>query len=257
MNGLARSTPDAVIFLADAHLNGPRDPNQEALLAFLNRIEPIPGSVVILGDLFEFFSGSNRTAEAAYRPILQRLASFAPFHFIEGNHDYDLSPKIPELARWRIHPGPIDTSVQGVSVRLMHGDRTNPFDLGTRLLRGCLQSMPVRWLRDSVLPQEWLFDFALAFARQSRKRVWLGRAHEDRWARRKALRELQRHPVEAVVYAHTHLALLERLSSGGVLANPGQAVVGGSYLKLSNRTFSLHRFPEGDLLPPGAITLPS
>ncbi len=256
MNDFVRAAPQSAIFLADAHLNGRQDPNQQALLEFLNDIEPIPGSVVILGDLFEFFSGRNRAAEAAYRPVLQRLASLAPFHFLEGNHDYDLSSDIPELAQWWIHPGPINTRVQGLTLRLAHGDRANPFDLGTRLLRRCLQNAPVRWLRDSVLPQEWLFRFGLAFAQRSRKRTWFGRAHEARWARRTALRELRRHRVDAVVYAHTHLPLLERLPSGGVLANPGQAVVGGSYLKLSERTFSLHRFPSGELLHPGTITLP-
>jgi UDP-2,3-diacylglucosamine pyrophosphatase LpxH len=256
MSELCNNSPGEVIFLADAHLKGQDDPNQSEFLDFLERLDPLPGSIVILGDLFEYFSGRNRAAEDAYRPVLQRLARFAPFHYMEGNHDYDLSSDILELAQLLIHPTPINTRLQRVTIRLTHGDRSNPFDLGTKLLRGCLQSGLVRWLRDSVLPHEWLFRFALAFARESRRHVWFGREHESRWARRRALRDLRNHQVEAVVFAHTHEPLLERISDCRLVANPGQAIPGGSYLKLSNRTFSLHRFPNGELLPPGATTLP-
>lgn len=172
MSASGNESPTEVIFLADAHLKGPDDPNQQAFIDFLDRIDPVPGAIVILGDVFEFFSGRNRAAEAAYRPVLQRLERFAPFHFTEGNHDYDLSSDIPELSRVLIHPGPIDTRLHGVTIRLEHGDRADPFDLGTKLLRAFLQSAPARWLRDRVLPQDWLFHFGLSFARASRRRVW-------------------------------------------------------------------------------------
>ena len=46
-----------VLFLADAHLRGPEDPNQPALIEFLDR-RAAPGcGLVILGDLFEYLAG--------------------------------------------------------------------------------------------------------------------------------------------------------------------------------------------------------
>jgi len=232
-----------VIFLADAHLRGRSDTNQQAMVEFLGR-NPLPGGLVILGDLFDFLAGNNRVAAEAYRPVLEALEPWAPVHYLEGNHDFDLHPDLFAPGTVVIHPGPVTLNLGGLRIRLLHGDRTSPTDLGTRLLRRMLQSPPLRFARDRLLPDAVVFRLAMAFAVLSRRSTWPGRSNEIQAAYYEAKKQRENQRADAVVFAHTHQALLEQASSGPI-ANPGSAVVSGSYLRLENRAFSLHRFPDG------------
>ena len=241
-----------VIFIADAHLRGRSDPNQAALVDFLHQV-PLPGGLVILGDLFDFLAGNNRVAAEEYRPVLEAFEPWAPVHYLEGNHDFDLHQSVFGPQTVVIHPGPVTLELGGLRIRLLHGDRSSPTDLGTRLLRRILQSTPLRFARDRLLPDAAVFRLALAFAMLSRQATWPGRANENLAAFREARRQLERHQADAVIFAHTHQALLQRVP-GGPIANPGPAVMSGSYLRLENRRLSLHRFPDGTRLETPAET---
>lgn len=236
-----------ILVLADAHLRGRADPAQAEFVGFLERARPGLAGVVLLGDVFEYLAGPNRAALAAYAPVLEALGRLPEVHWVEGNHDFDLPRALPALARLRIHPGPVRLSLQGLGCLCMHGDRMSPFDLGTRALRAALQSGPIRLLRDRVLPDEALLRLALGFARHSRERTWPGRGDEAAWLRRRARRELGRGGLQVVLFAHTHQALLERWPEG-LLANPGPARSGGSYLELGADRLCLRAFPGGTRL---------
>lgn len=244
---------ERTVFLADSHLRGPQDPNQRLLVDFL-RSQAGSCRLVLLGDIFEFLAGRNRAAEEAYAEVLEGLAAFSPLEVLEGNHDFDLSPDIPGLAAASIHPGPVMLEFGARRLLAVHGDRSSPRDVGTKLLRRFLQSAPTRFLRDHVLPANWLFRFALGFASLSRWRPWPGRSREAVHSLRQAVKLASACGAEAAVFAHTHRPLLERRDSL-VAANPGMAVGGGSYLELAGDSFSLRSFPEGKVLPPGPLRL--
>jgi len=232
------------LVLADAHLRGRADPRQAAMVEFLSKRAGRCDALVLLGDFFEFLAGQNRAAARAYLPVLEALAGFERLEIIEGNHDFDLSTRLPGLARARIHSGPADLELSGWRCRLFHGDRTLATDWGTRALRAALQSDALRMIRDRLLPDGLLFRFALAFAELSRKKTWPGRAGEAEAARARAEAELINSGSQAVLFAHTHHALILPCR-GGVLANPGAAEPGGSYLELTPGRIRLRSFPAG------------
>ncbi len=242
---MSPGTPTLV--LADAHLRGEADPNQADMVRFLSDRRATGSALVLLGDFFEFLAGENRAAVRAYRPVLDSLSRFERLDYVEGNHDFDLSNRIPGLGHARIHAGPADLLLGGLRCRLLHGDRSSPTDLGTRALKAALQSAPIRFARDRLLPDRTVFRFALAFAVFSRRYSWPGRAVEADTARRLALVELDRSEADAVIFAHTHRPLLER-TPAGLVANPGAAVPGGSFLEIEQRRLRLRRFPDGELL---------
>lgn len=244
----------SVVFLADAHLRGRDDRNQQALVEFLRSRPARPGGIVVLGDLFEFFAGNNRRAAAEYAPVIEALRRFAPFHYLEGNHDFDLCPEILSLPPQFVHPGPVCLSIQDVRLLLRHGDRAAPGDLGTRALRAALQSRALRWLRDRVLPDSGVFEFAMRFAKFSRRGAWPGRGREATEIQRWMRREMKARGARAGIFAHTHQGLLARAPEG-LLANPGRATPGGSYLELASGHLTLRSFPEGDILHPGPLPL--
>jgi UDP-2,3-diacylglucosamine hydrolase len=241
-------SPGRVLVLADAHLRGRADPAQAELVHFLAAAARADlAGLVLLGDMFEYLAGPNRAALAEYAPFLEAIEGLPGLHVFEGNHDFDLPAAAAGLRAATLHPGPTVLELGGQRCWLLHGDRTSPFDLGTRLLRAVLQSALLRRLRDDWLPEAALFRFALAFADASRQRLWPGRTGEAGWLRRRARRALQAGGLDAVLFAHTHVGLLESWPEG-VLANPGQARPGGSYLELEAGATRLRRFPDGELL---------
>lgn len=237
--------PARTLVLADAHLRGPGDPRQAEVLAFLQAWQPRCDELVLLGDFFEFLAGDNRAAATAYRPVLEQLGRFARLEIIEGNHDFDLSPRLPGLGRARIHPGPVELDLAGWRCRLLHGDRSLDADLATRTLRTLLQSRLVRAVRDHLLPDGLVFHFALAFAEFSRART--GKAGGLALIQARAQAQLAESGVDAVLFAHTHKGLIHPCSAG-VVANPGPAERGGSFLQIQPDRIQLCRFPGGESL---------
>jgi UDP-2,3-diacylglucosamine hydrolase len=80
-----------IIFIADCHLKGLGDPNQEALCAFLDGLFKID-KLVILGDFFDFWVGLNNVVYTEYKPVLKSLFALSEsgveIIYIEGNHDF-------------------------------------------------------------------------------------------------------------------------------------------------------------------------
>jgi UDP-2,3-diacylglucosamine hydrolase len=242
------------IFVADAHLRGPSDPNQKQWIRFLSRLQPSPDRLVILGDLFDFLAGSNRAAATAYHDVLSLLKNWGPFHYIEGNHDFDLSNETPGFKQAHFHRRPTILNIGGISCLLRHGDRLDPKDTGSRLLRRTLQSGFVRFLRDHLLPDAWVFRAGMKVSLMSRSRHQRLRERENNLLPTLAMQDLHNNGVQAVLFAHTHQALL-RSVPGGIIANPGASILNGSYLQLEERTWTLRKFPDGDILSPGPIMI--
>ncbi len=61
------------IFLADAHLLDPEDDNYLRLLTFLKNHRGSIRTLVLLGDIFEFWIGYRHTVFAPYIPLLEEL----------------------------------------------------------------------------------------------------------------------------------------------------------------------------------------
>ena len=241
-------------FLADSHLRGPADENQPVMIRFLEEHASSTSTLVVVGDMFDFMAGYNRAVIEAYRPVLDALSLWPDIHFFEGNHDFDLSPRMPGLRGARLWTRPSTIRVSGRDVRVLHGDRASPSDIGTRLLRMALQSTSMRFIRDHILPDGLVFRFALAFATMSRRNTWPGRGNEEHHARLRAISEAVGAGTDMVVFAHTHKSILMRLDDITV-ANPGAAVDGGSFLFLKDNIMRLRRFPDGETLDPGPLEI--
>ena len=64
------------LFLADAHLCKPDDPNYRALLAFLEEQCGQVDLLVLLGDIFEFWIGKDEPT-ANYAPLIETFEKMA------------------------------------------------------------------------------------------------------------------------------------------------------------------------------------
>lgn len=234
------------IFLADAHLRHPSDPNYRKMLEFLGTLEGRTRTLYLLGDIFEFWVGYRSCVFAPHVPMLEALRrlreSGTELVFIEGNHDFHLGPYFTEALQCRVLPQDGEFLIDGKRVFLTHGDLLDPDDIGYHRLRRFLRSLPLRFLIRIVPP-----DVTWGIA------AWMGRISKTSQAgreRRDPIPLIRRHAenrfaegFRVVISGHFHTPLHE-LSDAGELFALGDWITDYSYVVCEDGEFSLRSFAE-------------
>ncbi|MBW7934814.1 MAG: UDP-2,3-diacylglucosamine diphosphatase [Gemmatimonadaceae bacterium] len=236
--------PGPVYVVADAHL-GVAPPEQERLLwSFLRHVGAQGGSLVMNGDMFEFWFEWGHVVPHVGVRLLAECAHLTerglPVLWIIGNHDcwggdvlrresgasYLDSPWVGTLAGWRAH--------------LAHGDGLRPeLDKGYRVLRAVIRHRwAVRAFR--LLHPDWGAALARATSHTSRN----VRPRDGGEGLRTVAHETLAADasLDAVVFGHTHVAALERKSREGVYANPGAWLDEPTVLKFTEGRVTLCRW---------------
>lgn len=236
--------PSPCYIFSDAHLGfGPGDVEQ-ATLAFLRSLRGRAGSLVINGDLFEFWFEWKRVIP---RPAFRVLAALAdlresgmPVVMLAGNHDCWGGEVLRNDVGVDYRLDALVDCVAGWSTRIEHGDGLRAVeDARYRRLRTVLRhplaKRAFRWL-----PADAASGLAYGSSNASRTH---SAADEGAGLRRVAFAALAATPgLELVAYGHSHLAELTRAPSGGVYANSGPWYDRRTYLVVHPERISLRRW---------------
>ncbi len=232
------------LFLADAHLSKPADPNYRSLLAFLEKQRGKTDLLVLLGDIFEFWIG-KATVVADYVPLIDCLERLhrqgTRLVYVEGNHDFHLGPVFTRRLNCQVLPDGGGIELDGKKIYLAHGDLANPDDVGYRRLRKLLRS---RLLQSLIrfAPNGLTMAIANRGSFESRKS---SADRHRRWPARKILQPyvqaILAEGYQAVVTGHYHQPYHEKMDDGEHIAL-GDWITQYSYAVYENRTFSLHRY---------------
>jgi UDP-2,3-diacylglucosamine hydrolase len=221
--------------ISDAHLGFASADVERAVISFIRHVAERGGSIVVNGDLFEFwFEWRTVIPRRGFR-TLAALADATdagvPIVMIAGNHDcwggdvlrrdagvdYQFGPWIGDLAGWR--------------TRVEHGDGLRPQeDRRYRLLRHVLRN------RLAIRSFRWLHpDLATRLATGSSN---ASRTYSARDGGRGLLDAAIRagdadRSLELIVFGHSHVATLERLPNGAIYANPGSWLDAPTFLKVT------------------------
>ena len=239
------STPPWYI-LSDCHVGAAPVATTDALLAFLRRLRGEPGSLVLNGDVLDFWFEWRRSVPTFALPVLGALgelrAAGMPITWIAGNHDcwggdvlrrelgitYQTTPLRATLGRWRVEiehgdglRGAPDAGYLRIKPILRHPLSVWAFkllhpDLGTRLALGTSGASRVHSAADDGIG---LRDVALSRLSGSSPGI-----------------------PNLVIFGHSHVATLTRAASGGVYANPGGWGDVPRYLKLTDDRIELLEF---------------
>ena len=205
------------IFIADAHLVSPEEPNYRLLLQFLNELEGKVDTLYVMGDLFDFWLGFPSHPYPQYDAVIDALERLVQggcrLVYYEGNHDFHLGTVFSERLQAEIHTVPAIEIIQGKRFYLCHGDQINGADRLYRLLRFLLRT---RLVAAGVrhFPPKW----AEIIREGLQKRSQAGyNAKAARWDYRQLLlgfaRKLQEQGYDGLVAGHFHLALCENIPS--------------------------------------------
>jgi len=203
------------IFLADAHLVAPGDPNYRQLLRFFRELEGNTETLFIMGDLFDFWLGFPSNPLRQFDEVLIALQSLVRsgcrLVYFEGNHDFHLGHIFRQQLGAEIHTGPAVVSVQGRRLFLCHGDQINRRDHGYRLLRLFLHN-PLAAALVQVVPPSLALHIKERLQRSSRAAY---SAKLLRWDYRTIIRSFARtvreEGCDGLVTGHFHLAFCEEL----------------------------------------------
>lgn len=230
--------------LSDAHL-GVAPPDLERDLVSLIAAAPARvKSLIINGDLFEFwFEWRHVIPRVGFR-VVAALANAREdglnIVFVGGNHDCWGGDALVRDTGITYHLGTWEGTIGTWNTRIDHGDGLRSHeDRRYRLLRSVLRNGLARHAFRLLHP-DWgvaLANFSSHTSRNTRPR------DGGAGLRNVGMASLEASPaLDLVVYGHSHVPALERAPSGGVYANPGGWLDAPTFLLLGDESISLRRW---------------
>lgn len=202
-------------FVSDAHLGAAPAASEERLARFLESIQGRADTLVIVGDLFDFWFEYGRAIPRHGFRILAALAGLrragARVVYLSGNHDIRFRGFFKESLG--IETGAVlDETIDGLRVLARHGDEADHRPV-SRLFRRLMRSRLNNFLYSFIHP-----DIGIGFA------GWVAgrsRARKKDEALRAVMREFARARLaegrDLVVLAHLHLPELVATPEGTYL----------------------------------------
>jgi UDP-2,3-diacylglucosamine hydrolase len=235
------SAPAYVI--SDAHLGFATRDLERSMLRFLKSLQGNAGSLLINGDLFEFwFEWRHVMPRRAYR-VLAALAdlkeSGVPVVMVAGNHDCWGGEILREDVGIEYHMDGWTGTLGGWRARVEHGDGLRDReDRKYRAMRSVFRSrLAIAWFR-------WVHpDVASALANRTSNTSRTYSARDGGAGLREvAARRLAAPDApELLIFGHTHVAELSRLGRG-VYANAGAWMDQPTFLKITPDRVELRRW---------------
>ena len=236
------SSPCYVI--SDLHLGFAKPEVERDLLRFLRQLPGRASSLVINGDLFEFwFEWRSVIPRSSFR-VLAALADLRDagidILMIAGNHDCWGGDVLRQDVGIEYHVGIWEGPIAGWRGRIEHGDGLRPReDRRYRLLRRVLRHPwainAFRWLHPD-------FGTRLATHSSHASRTY-GARDQGRGLARIASELLgSRGDLDLLIYGHSHVATLMRMANGAVYANAGSWLDAPTFLRLTPERIELRQW---------------
>jgi UDP-2,3-diacylglucosamine hydrolase len=235
--------PAPCYVLSDAHLGAAPDESERDLLAFLRDLPADAKSLVINGDLFDFWFEWRQVVPRAGVRVLGELARLRdrglPILWIAGNHDCWGGAILREDLGLDYRFGPWRGEIGGWDVLIEHGDGLrDKEDAPYRRLRAVLRHpwavRAYRWIHPDI--GTWIALRSSHTSRNMRPRdggEGLRRVAEQRLTATDA--------PGILIFGHSHLQTMERIGRG-VFANPGAWMDGPTALRITERQVELVRW---------------
>ena len=232
------------LFVSDIHISSVEDPKYAAFLRFLDSCAGVD-HLFLLGDIFDLWISDRRffveTYSAAVEAVRRLIQSGVKVHYFEGNHDLDLRRFWQHSVGCDVYSEAAFFELNGVRLRVEHGDQMDPSDQGYLFLRWLLRT-PVLVFLERYLP-----DFAVRWigrraSRRSRQYTSTVKAASDEEVREKLRAHARRvwnvRPFDVLVAGHVHV-VEDSVVNGFRVVNLGTWLKDGRVMELSGQTVTL------------------
>jgi UDP-2,3-diacylglucosamine hydrolase len=223
-----------LVVVSDAHVGASLPEDDEALIAFLQRVPELGDCLLVNGDLFDSWFSHRRVVPRAGFPVaaaLTMLARRLPVVMTGGNHDRWGDSFWSADTRIRFAPDELVFDAFDSRVIALHGDGITEEHRSARVMhRITRHPATVRAFR--LLHPDlgfWLVDrMSRHLADDTRDPAVLDRAQErqHRWA---AARLAADPSVGTLIVSHTHRPASHAVEPGRRYVNPGAWIEGRRY----------------------------
>jgi UDP-2,3-diacylglucosamine hydrolase len=232
------------VIVSDAHLGVASPQIERSFVAFLRGLAGDARSLVINGDLFDFwFEWKTVIPRRSFRA----LAALAELReagidvlWVAGNHDCWGGEILREDVGVEYVIGPWEGTVAGWKVRVEHGDGLRDReDRGYRMIRPIMRHpLAIRAFR--LIHPDWASRLAHGSSNASRN---YRARDEGRGLRAYAKQQLaQAKDLDLLVYGHSHVATLERMESGNAFGNAGSWLDAPTFLRITDEALELREW---------------
>jgi UDP-2,3-diacylglucosamine hydrolase len=236
--------PTPAYIFSDAHLGFAPASVHGQVLSFLKHLRTSAGALIINGDLFEFwFEWKTVIPRSSFR-VLAAIADLRdagiPVVMVAGNHDCWGGEVLTKDVGVDYRLDGWEGQIGGWSARVEHGDGLRPTeDRGyralRRLLRNPLAIRAFRWLHPDLAT-----PLAGGSSNASRTYTPRDQGHGLREAARRTFGA--RGDIELLVYGHSHVASLDRVSPTQIYGNPGSWLDRSSFLRITDDRVALREW---------------
>ncbi|MFL5528291.1 MAG: UDP-2,3-diacylglucosamine diphosphatase [Gemmatimonadaceae bacterium] len=227
--------------VSDSHLGVASPAIERSFVSFLRSLAGEAKSLIINGDLFDFwFEWKTVIPRHSFR-ALAALADLkdagVEILWVAGNHDCWGGEVLRKDVGVDYVVGAWEGSVAGWKVRIEHGDGLRDReDRGYRMIRPIMRH-PLAIKTFRMLHPDWAS--ALAQGSSNASRNYRAR-DEGRGLRSYAAQQLAGAPgLDLLIYGHSHVPTLERMDTGGVFGNAGSWLDAPTFLRLTDEAIEL------------------
>lgn len=233
--------------VSDLHLGAGDRALERQFVAFLRSLPGRASTLLINGDLFDFWFEWKSVVPRGHHRTLAALADLreagVEIAMIAGNHDCWGGEQLTEEVGIEYGFGPWSGALAGWSARVEHGDGLRDIeDRRYRVLRSVLRNPA------AIIAFRWLHpDWGSRLARGSSDASRIHRARDGGTGLRAVgLHWLAAHrDTDLLVYAHSHVPALVRIPTGAVYANAGSWLDAPTYLAVTPESIALRRWTDG------------
>ncbi len=121
-------------FISDIHLTSLQERNGQTLLRFLFKLNqnPTEQRLFLMGDIFDFWLSNGKAFENHYQELVDQIGLLkkngGEVIYFEGNHDFHVDVFWTKKFKIPVIEDQAYFNIDGLNVRLEHGDFINPDD---------------------------------------------------------------------------------------------------------------------------------
>lgn len=233
---MSRST---VYIASDVHLGAIPPERTREFHRWLRRAGSEAGTIVINGDLFDFWFEYRHVIPRGHSRTLALLSelvdSGVEVHLTGGNHDWWGGAVLEDEVGVHFHRDPVELDLAGRRVLVAHGDGLGPGDVGYKALKAVIRSRPFVWAFRWLHPD--IGGRVAGGVSFTEGRVAEATAHEqarsdvlEQWATEQLL---DREDLGMVTLGHTHIPRQVEVAPGRWYVNSGDWVHHQSWVALT------------------------
>jgi UDP-2,3-diacylglucosamine hydrolase len=226
------SRPDYIV--SDIHLGAVPDGTERAFMAFLEHVGEAAGSLLIAGDLFDFWFEYGEVIPGRHFRTLAAIARLVdagiPVTLAGGNHDAWGGRFLREHVGITFHDTPFHSMIGGRRALVAHGDGLGRGDLRYRALKAVVRSRPAIAAFRALHPELGL-RLARAASSTGTRAADLATTGRAAFLKAWATEQLEADPsLGYVVCGHAHVPLVYEYAPDRWYINSGDWISHFSYV---------------------------